>query len=176
VAAERPCAILIVGLLLVTAVAGCDRAETPVLDPPAADNAADAPVETQAVTINGHDFNLELALDDDTRFQGLSDRDHIASDGGMLFVFDRPRRLQFVMRRCLVPIDIVFLDPAGRVTAMHEMQVEPYDRPERQLTRYGSGYPAQFVLEFAGGTLEKLDLAPGDRVELPLAALKARAE
>ncbi|MEM1446729.1 MAG: DUF192 domain-containing protein [Planctomycetota bacterium] len=169
-------------------VAGCDSASTDPLTPGAEEptasalnggSEADSPEptpETLTVTIGEQTFDLELALDDDSRFQGLSDRVFIAPDGGMLFGFTRARNLEFVMRRCLVPIDIIFLDPAGRVTATHAMAVEPYDRPERQLRRYGSRYPAQFAIELAGGTLESLDLKPGDRVELPLDDLKARAE
>ncbi|MEM7577657.1 MAG: DUF192 domain-containing protein [Planctomycetota bacterium] len=135
-----------------------------------------AAVSTLPVTLGDQTFTLELALDNDTRFQGLSDRAYLAPDGGMLFVFPRPRNLEFVMRRCLVPIDIIFLDAGGRVTASHAMTVEPYDRPERQLRRYGSQYRAQFAIELAGGTLETLDLQPGDRIELPLEDLKARAK
>ena len=80
------------------------------------------------------------------------------------------------MRRCLVPIDIVFLDAGGRVVAMHEMEVEPYDTPSAELTPYPSRYPAQFAIEVRGGWLDRLDVELGDRVELPREALKARAE
>jgi hypothetical protein len=36
------------------------------------------------VTLDGKTYKLELALDDATRFHGLSDRTEIAADGGML--------------------------------------------------------------------------------------------
>ncbi|MEM8783114.1 MAG: DUF192 domain-containing protein [Planctomycetota bacterium] len=131
--------------------------------------------ETLRVTLGDQSFDLELALEPATRIQGLSDRAYIAPDGGMLFAFPRAGNLNFVMRRCLVPIDIVFLDPGGRITATHAMQIEPYDRPDRLLRKYGSRYPAQFAIEVAGGTLESLALRPGDRIDLPLEDLKARA-
>ncbi len=156
--------------------AGCEPAGS--ADDPAragADVEAQAP-GTQRVTIGDRTFTLELALDDDTRFQGLSDRAYLAPDGGMLFVFPQPRNLEFVMRRCLVPIDILFLDPAGRVTATHAMAVEPYDRPEPQLRRYSSQYRAQFAIELSGGTLKTLDLQPGQAIDLPLEDLKTRAK
>ena len=123
----------------------------------------------------GETFNVELALDDASRFQGLSDRAEIAADGGMLFVFDdvRPRRL--VMRRCLVPIDIAYLDPMGRVVQTHAMQTEPMGTPESQLVQYPSRYPAQFALELAGGTIERIGLGAGDTVQMPLEALKRAA-
>ncbi|MFP3422318.1 DUF192 domain-containing protein, partial [Bacillus sp. SIMBA_161] len=87
----------------------------------------------------------------------------------MLFVFPDARVRRFVMRKCLVPIDIVFLDAAGRIVAMHEMAVEPYDTPESELKRYSSRYPAQFAIELRGGWLERLELETGEKVALPLA-------
>lgn len=129
------------------------------------------------VRIRERTFHLELALTDAQRYRGLSDREHIPDDGGMLFVFpdDAVGVKSFVMRRCLVPIDIIFLDPLGRVVAQHAMAVEPYDTPEDALVRYSSRYPAQFAIELAGGTLDELGLESGDRVDLPLEALKAAA-
>jgi len=130
------------------------------------------------VEIGERTFELELALTPGERYQGLSDREHIPADGGMLFVFpdDRVRVQRFVMRQCLVPIDIIFLDPGQRIVAMHEMQVEPYDTPEGQLTPYASRYPAQYAIELAGGTLRELGLSEGERIDLPAERLKAAAQ
>lgn len=129
----------------------------------------------QRVTLAGRTFHLEVAADDDARYQGLSDRPSIPEDGGMLFVFPDAAVRTFVMRRCLVPIDIAFLGPRGRIVAMHAMQVEPYDTPESRLTRYSSHWPAQFAIELRGGTLAELGVELGQAVELPLEALQAVA-
>ncbi len=138
---------------------------------------SDGPPPThQDVTIDGQTFSLELALNDETRFQGLSDRESIPDDGGMLFVFQDASPRSFVMRRCLVPIDIVFLDSDGRIVAMHAMAVEPYDTPDYQLERYSSRYDCQFVIELQGGMLETLSIQTGDEVALPLDQLKSWAE
>jgi len=130
-----------------------------------------------SVDIKGETFNLELALDDPTRIQGLSDREEIPADGGMLFVFPEEQRRAFVMRRCLVPIDIAFLDANGEVVWMHAMQVESDpDAPDNRLKQYDSHYPAQFAIEVRDETLRRLGLRQGDRIDLPLQDLKGRAE
>ena len=131
--------------------------------------------DTQQVTIDGRKFTLELALDQASRYKGLGGRDSIAEDGGMLFVFPYAFRTHFVMRDCRVPIDIIFLDSAGRVIAMHQMEVEPPDTPEHELKKYPSKYPTQFVIELKGGMLNELDIELGDKIELPYEALKERA-
>lgn len=139
-----------------------------------------------SVKIDGKWFHLELALDDKTRFQGLSGREHIEADGGMLFVFPDSRPRNFVMRDCPVPIDIIYLDATGRVVAMHQMTPEPRKEDEGEagqynaayedrLTRYPSRYAAQFVIELTGKTLDSLKVEEGDKIELDGAELKRRA-
>lgn len=146
--------------VLLLAVAGCEKT---------------APGHV-TVTLAGRTFDLELAADDAARYQGLSDREVIPEDGGMLFAFPNARPRTFVMRRCLVPIDIIFVGDNGRIVAMHAMQVEPYDTPNPALKPYPSRYPASVAIELKGGTLEELDLSVGDKLDLPMADLKAAAQ
>lgn len=141
----------------------------------AACGASASETDTQRIELAGERFELELALTPEARHQGLSDRASIDERGGMLFVFPEPRRLTFVMRRCLVPIDLIYLDASGRVVNTHAMTVEPYDTPDAELKPYASRYPAQFAIELRGGWLEELDLEAGDKVELPRDRLKAAA-
>lgn len=155
----------LLALLALLVAGGCSRPSQEV-EPGA---------HTLAVTLGSRTFELELALTPEQRYQGLSDRPSIAADGGMLFVFPDARELAFVMRRCQAPIDIIFIGPGGHVVAMHEMQVEPADTPEEKLRRYGSGWPAQFAIELAGGTLRQLSLTVGEHIPLPLAQLKQMA-
>jgi len=138
--------------------------------------------DVESVRLDGNWFHLELALDHNARVRGLSGRDFIAEDGGMLFAFPVASIQNFVMRDCLVPIDIIYLDGAGRITAMHAMTLEPprgenesLAAYEARLKRYSSRFPAQFAIEVKGGWLERLNLEVGDRVELDTAGLKRRA-
>ena len=126
------------------------------------------------LNISGHSLTAEVAHTPMSRAKGLMHRDSLDENSGMLFVFPRPRRLDFVMRRCRVPIDLVFLDPGGRVVATHAMTVEPPQTAENQLRRYTSGYPAQFAIELQGGTLAQLNLTTGMKVQLPTDDLKHR--
>ncbi|MCC7409662.1 MAG: DUF192 domain-containing protein [Phycisphaeraceae bacterium] len=148
-------------LLAACLLAACSRTAAPTTQPSAI-----------KATIAGQPFTLELALDDAAHYRGLSGRSHLAPDAGMLFVFAYPRELNFVMRDCLVPIDVIFLSPAGRIIEMHAMVVEPPGTPELQLTRYPSRWPAQYALELPGGSIERLDLKPGQKLDLPLDSLK----
>jgi len=145
-----------------------------IVVPDAISQADDKDPQVQQVTIKDKTFTLELALTPMARYRGLSNRASVAADGGMLFVFRSPDVQQFVMRECLVPIDIAFVDAKGKVVATHAMQVEPYDTPEGELKRYSSGKPAVMAVELQGGMLDKLGIKPGDTIELPYQDLKRR--
>ena len=138
--------------------------------------------ETVTLQIAGEHFTLELALDDASRTTGLMGRREIPADGGMLFVFREPAVRSFWMAYCLVDIDLIFLDPNGRVTATHRMKVEPPRRDDEsdpvyqaRLASYPSVYPAQFAIELRQGTLERLDLRFESKIDMNLRRLKASA-
>lgn len=152
---------------------------------PSAQHAAnpEGTLPIEKVTIAGKEFKLERADNNDSRVAGLSGRASIAPDGGMIFVFAESRRLNFVMRDCPIAIDIIFLDPSGRVVAQHRMKPEEPRRPgeddqtyERRLRLYPSSYGAQFAIELKEGTLDQLKLKNGDQIKLDLDRLKHAAK
>jgi uncharacterized membrane protein (UPF0127 family) len=85
----------------------------------------------ERVTLNGREYRLELAADEEKRTKGLGGRAELPENGGMLFVFTRASRKQFLMRDCLIDIDIIFLDANARIIAMHHMPKEPPAGPTR---------------------------------------------
>lgn len=142
-----------------------------------------APVEgdVAGIDLGGVRFAAELAVDPGTQHRGLSGRDQIDPLGGMLFAYPSPRAMQFVMRDCLVPIDIAFLDTAGRVVALHEMKVEtprqPWETPrqyEARLPRYQSPPEAHFALEVAGGRFAELGVGVGALARFDTGAVLGR--
>lgn len=141
-----------------------------------------APEGRELVVIKGERFFLEPALDQPTRTIGLGNRELIEDRGGMIFVFPRAQRREFVMRNCPYPIDIAYLSEEGRVMVMHEMlPEEPKSETESDLVyeyrlkRYSSRFPTRFVVEVQGGTWQRLGLAAGDLIEFDIESLKARA-
>jgi uncharacterized membrane protein (UPF0127 family) len=136
---------------------------------------SDPAVRYRDVQIGGQTFRLEVADTDAARFRGLSGRASIPADGGMIFIFPDERERAFVMRDCLVPIDILFLGPTGEVSAAYTMEVEPPGTPDTQLKQYRSHGRSAVVIELAGGTLDRLDFGVGDRLDLPQRQMKRDA-
>lgn len=139
---------------------------------------------TTRVNVGGKAFTLELAIDQDSRVNGLSGRTSIPDDGGMLFVFPDSQvgHHEFVMRDCPIPIDIIFLDRSRRVTATHAVKVEEPRRHgedlvayENRLKRYPSRFDSQYAIELQGGMLEKVPVQPGELINIdPGLAAKAK--
>ncbi|MEQ9207620.1 MAG: DUF192 domain-containing protein [Phycisphaerales bacterium] len=127
------------------------------------------------VDLDGTNYTLDIVADDATRERGLGGVTELPEHGGMLFVFPDSRMRAFVMRDCVIDIDIIFLDPAGRIVAMHHMPIEEPKAEdesqldyERRLKKYSSRFSAKFVIEIAGGRLKDMDLKEGEQINLDL--------
>ncbi len=129
-----------------------------------------ADVSVEEVYLADRLFELELALTPDQRAQGLMGREFMADDKGMLFVFPDeppyPAEVSFWMKDCLMPIDVIFIDREGIVSAIHEMQPPEPGTPDEDLTVYSSNGPVQFAIELRGGLASELGLKVGDLIEL----------
>lgn len=133
--------------------------------------------------LGGKSYMLEIVDDDAKRQLGMGGRKEIPDGTGMMFVFKNSVTREFVMRDCPIAIDIIYLDGAQRVTAMHTMTVEEPRKEtelafqyESRLKKYSSRFGCQFAIEIAGGALKGLNIKPGDKLEFDGEALKKRAK
>ncbi len=117
--------------------------------------------------------NMETALTDDARTKGLMFRASLPDDGGMLFLFNKPEKHSFWMRNTLIPLDILFIDMEGKITAVHTMKVERPRRPNEaeeeycdRLPSYPSRKPVIAAIELNAGMVEMLGVKVGDKVEI----------
>jgi uncharacterized protein len=141
-----------------TLVAAC--ASTPVRTPATFPTLEQARV--QVTTSTGvHEFGVWIAADDESRQRGLMYVRELPPDQGMLFVFERPQALAFWMKDTYLSLDVIFIDPAGRV-----LNIAAYARPHA-LDPIRSEGDAIAVLEVLAGTARAIGLRPGDRLNLP---------
>ena len=113
---------------------------------------------------NGADvvrFSVEIADTADERARGLMFREKMASSAGMLFVYETPHRARFWMKNTLIPLDMVFADATGRVTAVHANAI-PQDE-----TAIDGGDGVVVVLEINGGLAARMGIEPGSVLRHP---------
>ena len=113
----------------------------------------------EIVTASGtHVFQVEIAKDEESRALGLMNRRYMPPDHGMLFEFDRDAPQAFWMKNTYIPLDMIFISPAGVVTKI-VANAEPLS--ERVIP---SGPPCAAVLELNGGSAAALGLKVGDKI------------
>lgn len=111
------------------------------------------------VQIGTAQFNVEVAATPLLRAQGLSGREKLSGDSGMLFIFDEPAIYSFWMKEMRFPLDIVWIDKSLNVVDITRNAL-----PESYPETFSPKTPAQYVLEIPGGVAEEKDIKAGDAV------------
>ena len=102
---------------------------------------------------------VELADTPEKRERGLMFRKELADGKGMLFLFDEEGEHSFWMKDTLIPLDLIFVDSAGRVTGIVSRA-----RPLTLEPRIGG--PSLMVLEVPGGWASEHGVRAGDRMRV----------
>ncbi|HZD36799.1 MAG TPA: DUF192 domain-containing protein [Nitrososphaeraceae archaeon] len=101
------------------------------------------------ITINGANLKADLALSANEQAKGLSVKDALNPDEGMLFPYDSPRTLSFWMKDMKFPIDILWLNADKEVVHIEE-NLQPCS-PFLPCPSYSPDVQAQYVLETVAG-------------------------
>jgi uncharacterized membrane protein (UPF0127 family) len=104
-------------------------------------------------------IGCELAVDHEDQVVGLQKYSSMPSDHGMLFPYEPPQRATFHMGNVRFPIDVLFIDPRGRIAAIEE-NCEP------GIEEYWSHGKVSAVLEVVGGWCAEQGVMAGDLVRL----------
>lgn len=112
-------------------------------------------------------ITLEIARSSEERSRGLMERESLAPDAGMLFVYNNQRRADhgFWMYQTLIPLDIAYLDRQGIIRAIRQMTPCPPDRG-RNCPTYPAGVPFYLALEMNQGYFQNQGIKVGDRLSL----------
>jgi hypothetical protein len=113
---------------------------------------------SQSVSINKKVIKVELASGAVSQYRGLSRRESLCADCGMLFIFPDKQIRTFVMRNMNFPLDIIFIAD-GKIINI-EKNLEPEGNSPAKI--YQSATPANGVLELNGGYCEKYNIIVGD--------------
>lgn len=102
-------------------------------------------------------IDAEVADTPSERSAGLMNRKFLASDSGMLFVFDEEGERNFWMKNTLIPLDMIFLDKNKEITAIIENATPCYEEPCPLYSSRG-----MYVIEVNGGFVGKHNINVGD--------------
>ncbi len=111
----------------------------------------------------GASLTVEIADTADERAIGLMNRESLAEDAGMLFVWPEDTGSGFWMKNTLIPLSIAFIDAAGIIVDIQDMQ------PQDETLHYSSS-PYRHAVEANQGWFAERGIEAGDTVELPAEA------
>lgn len=103
-------------------------------------------------------INAEVAANDAQRQQGMMYRTSMASNAGMIFVFDDVNSQCMWMKNTLIPLSVAFIDANGRIVNIEDMQPETLDS-------HCSKRPVKYALEMNLGWFAKRNIKPGTIVD-----------
>ena len=102
-------------------------------------------------------FRVEVAPTPSQRALGLMRRTHLASDAGMLFVFEQKGRHCFWMKNTLIPLSIAFLADDGTILELKAMRPRTHEL-------HCPTTPVRYALEVLQGEFGNKGIEPGMRV------------
>ncbi len=129
-------------LLILAALAAAARADSP-------------PVELAA---GMHLIHAEVADSDATRMRGLMYRESLATNAGMVFVFEERALHCMWMKNTLVPLSVAFIDEAGAIINIADMQ------PKTEQS-HCAAKPARYALEMNKGWFAQRGVKPGVKLK-----------
>ncbi len=104
---------------------------------------------------------VSIAKDSESIKKGLSERDSLATERGMLFIFPKPKRYRFWMKGMLFPIDIIWID-GGRIVDINENVSNDFNPSNPKF--YRPKKKADCVLEVNAGFAKEKNINIGDAV------------
>jgi len=118
------------------------------------------------VDVNGFEVMADIAMSPDQQEKGLSIKDSLNENEGMLFIFQREGAYNFWMNGMKFPIDILWLDTAGKVVHI-ESNLQPCVSEEK-CADYAPTKNALYVLETTAGFAERHNVEIGTDIDFQL--------
>lgn len=115
--------------------------------------------DLQTIKIGEKTYLVEVVKTPEARAKGLSGRESLAEDTGMIFFFEEPTMVGFWMKEMLFAIDIVWIDASGVIIGAVE-EAKPDSFPQI----FSPSGPIKYVLELPSGTVSKHGIDTGMRV------------
>lgn len=118
------------------------------------------------ITVGDSEINIEIADDEKEREKGLSGREKLNKDTGLLFVFNSKNvRPSFWMKDMNFDIDIIWIDDE-RIVQISSAKAEKKGTSDSDLKLYIPNQEVDYVLEVNSGFADKKDIEVGDEVNL----------
>lgn len=116
------------------------------------------------VKINDLRINVEIADTSEKRKKGLGGRQSLASDSGMLFIFEKSDRHALWMKGMKFPLDFIWIREGKIIDIIKNAKVPDPGTKDQDLPIYLPNSPATAVLEVNSGFVDSHEVKIGDTI------------
>ena len=117
----------------------------------------------KTVLINNCQLKVEVADTPFKRSQGLSYRESLPADHGMLFVFEDYVNVGFWMKDMQFPLDIIWLQDDNIIDITENVPVPQENDP---LKSYHASGPVNYVIEVNAGWVKENNIKLDDKIQV----------
>ena len=110
--------------------------------------------------IKGYPYYLEIAQNNQERKTGLSNRDELCRNCGMLFTFKKEGKQSIWMKDTHIPLDIIWLNSQKEIVKIIVAAATDSE------TVYINQNPARYVIELPANESLKLNLQIGETIPI----------
>ncbi|MGD1834267.1 MAG: DUF192 domain-containing protein [Nitrososphaeraceae archaeon] len=119
--------------------------------------------KTIDILLNNITLRVDVAITDLQKQKGLSIKNTLKEDEGMIFIFEKPKQAGFWMKGMKFPIDIIWLN--NNLSIIHiEKELQPCPTI-LNCPVYKPDKDALYVLETVSGFSDKYDLKENDTIQ-----------
>ena len=122
--------------------------------------------DTKKLKVGDAIVNIEVAQTSAQRKIGLSGRESLDADTGMLFIFDETKKHQFWMKEMKLSLDFIFIKKGKVVDLLRNIDPPTEGTKDSELTIYEPVTEIDMLLEVNSGYIDKNNIKVGDTVGL----------
>lgn len=114
-------------------------------------------IETKEIFVGNTKIRAELVDTPEKMSRGLSGKNHIGENEGMLFSYNAPGIYSFWMKDMEFPIDIIWIGANGKIVDITKSAL-----PESYPKTFESKEPAKYIIEINSGWCDKNNIKIGN--------------
>jgi uncharacterized protein len=151
---QRLLALFLLGLVT---LAGCKKpdATTASIYDAFQPTEAQPRLSTIKLWMGPEQMEAEMAVSQEEITTGMMFRRSMGTNDGMLFVLPYTQRASFWMKNCYVPLSVAYIDPAGVIQEIHDLQ------PQNTNSVLSATNNIRFALETPQGWFLRHHIEPG---------------
>lgn len=108
---------------------------------------------------------IEVADSKEKRVKGLGGRESLASESGMLFIFEGTDKYKFWMKGMKIPLDFIWINNDRVVDLLTDVNPPKKNQSDETLPLFAPTVVIDKVLEVNAGYIKSHDIRVGDKIE-----------